>query len=258
MGTLIDAQRWLYEGIASGLGDFATGDPRAILTALAAAVLFGVVHALMPGHGKTVLVSYHLGQPGRLRDGVVNGAILAVTHVGLAVVLVLAGFAVISKLFAVGGRTPQFELASGVLIMAIGGFLLWRSLKNDHHKDGRDGRTLAFVTGFIPCPLTTFIVSYALARGMLVAGLTVTAAMTAGMIVTIGGVALAAAFARDRFVQLLARTEAWRHRGRGNSRAGQRGGGVRFRRLDGVAQPIDGIIGDAPVTTSCRSALLER
>jgi ABC-type nickel/cobalt efflux system permease component RcnA len=68
------------------------------------------------------------------------------------------------------------------------------------------------VTGFIPCPLTTFIVSYALARGMLVAGLTVTAAMTAGMIVTIGGVALAAAFARDRFVQLLARTEAWRHR----------------------------------------------
>jgi len=128
------------------------------------------------------------------------------------VVLVLAGFAVISKLFAVGGRTPQFELASGVLIMAIGGFLLWRSLKNDHHKDGRDGRTLAFVTGFIPCPLTTFIVSYALARGMLVAGLTVTAAMTAGMIVTIGGVALAAAFARDCFVQLLARTEAWRHR----------------------------------------------
>ena len=68
------------------------------------------------------------------------------------------------------------------------------------------------MSGIIPCPLTTFIMSYALARGMLVAGLTVTAAMTVGMIVTIGGVALAAAFARDRFVGLLARTEAWRHR----------------------------------------------
>jgi nickel/cobalt exporter len=215
MGTLIDAQRWLYQGIASGLGDFAAGDPRAIFAALAAAVFFGAVHALMPGHGKTVLVSYHLGQPGKLSDGIANGAILAVTHVGLAVVLVLAGFAVISKLFAVGGRTPQFELASGVLIMAIGGFLLWRSLKNEHHNDGhggRDGRTLAFVTGMIPCPLTTFIMSYALARGMLVAGLTVTAAMTVGMIVTIGGVALAAAFTRDRFVGFLARSEAWRHR----------------------------------------------
>ena len=172
MESLIAAQRWLYGGIASGLGEFAGGDPRAIFTAVIAAVLFGAIHALTPGHGKTVLVSYHLGQPGKLRDGLANGAILAVTHVGLAVVLVLAGFAVISKVFALGGRTPQFELASGVLIIAIGGFLLWRSLKSDHHRSSRDGKSLAFVTGFIPCPLTTFIMSYALARGMLAAGLT--------------------------------------------------------------------------------------
>jgi ABC-type nickel/cobalt efflux system permease component RcnA len=54
--------------------------------------------------------------------------------------------------------------------------------------------------------------SYALARGMLAAGLAVTAAMTVGMIATIGGIALAAAFARDRFMGLLDRTEGWRHR----------------------------------------------
>ena len=82
---------------------------------MAAAVLFGAIHALMPGHGKTVLVSYHLGQPTKLREGVANGAILGLTHVGLALVLVLAGFAVISKAFAYGGRTPQFETASGVV-----------------------------------------------------------------------------------------------------------------------------------------------
>jgi ABC-type nickel/cobalt efflux system permease component RcnA len=76
----------------------------------------------------------------------------------------------------------------------------------------KDGTTLAFVTGLIPCPLTTFIMSYALARGMLVAGLAVTAAMTVGMIATIGGIALGAAFARDRFMGLLDRTEGWRHR----------------------------------------------
>lgn len=73
-----------------------------ILFAMAAAILFGAVHALMPGHGKTVLVSYHLGQPSRL-EGFANGAILALTHVGLAVVLVLAAFAVISRAFAYGG-----------------------------------------------------------------------------------------------------------------------------------------------------------
>jgi nickel/cobalt transporter (NicO) family protein len=212
MNSLVAIQHWLYGGMASGLGEVAGGDLMAIFAAMATAALLGAVHALMPGHGKTVLVSYHLGQPAKLREGVANGAILALTHVGLALILVLAGFAVISKAFAYGGRTPQFETASGVLIALIGAFLLWRSLRSDHHAHTKDGKTLAFVTGMIPCPLTTFIMSYALARAMLAAGLAVTAAMTVGMIATIGGIALAAAFARDRFMGLLDRTEGWRHR----------------------------------------------
>jgi nickel/cobalt exporter len=212
MENIIAIQHWLYGGMASGLGNVAGGDVRAIFAAMAAAILFGAVHALMPGHGKTVLVSYHLGQPNKLQKGIANGAILALTHVGLALILVLAGFAVISKAFAYGGRTPQFETATGVLIALIGAFLLWRSVRSDHQTHTNDGKTLAFVTGMIPCPLTTFIMSYALARGMLAAGLAVTAAMTVGMIATIGGIALAAAFARDRFMGLLDRTEAWRHR----------------------------------------------
>jgi nickel/cobalt transporter (NicO) family protein len=212
MEGIVAIQRWLYGGMASGLGDVAGGNSRAIIAAMAAAVLFGAVHALMPGHGKTVLVSYHLGQPTKMAEGIANGTILALTHVGLALILVLAGFAVISKAFAYGGRTPQFETASGVLIALIGAFLIWRSLTSDHGAQAKDGKTLAFVTGMIPCPLTTFIMSYALARGMLGAGLAVTGAMTIGMIATIGGIALAAALARKRFMGLLARTESWRHR----------------------------------------------
>jgi len=167
---------------------------------------------MMPGHGKTVLVSYHLGQSGKLREGIANGAILTLTHVGLALVLVLAGFAVISRAFAQGGRTPQFEVASGAMVALIGAFLFWRSTRSDHETHERDGRTLAFVTGMIACPLTTFIMSYALAHGLLGAGLAVTAAMALGMVATIGGIALAAALARDRFMGLLAQTESWRHR----------------------------------------------
>lgn len=212
MTSLVAIQHWLYGGMASGLAEVAGGNLRAIFVAMVAAVLFGAVHALMPGHGKTVLVSYHFGQRAKLREGIANGAILALTHVGLALVLVLAGFAVISRSFAYGGRTPQFETASGVLITLIGAFLLWRSLKSGHHAHTKDGKTLAFVTGMIPCPLTTFIMSYALARGMLASGLAVTAAMTLGMIATIGGIALAAAFSRKRFMGLLDRTEGWRHR----------------------------------------------
>jgi len=213
LDQIVALQRWLYGSMASGLGDVAGGQPRAVLLAMAAAILFGAVHALMPGHGKMVLVSYHLGQKTTLAQSIANGSILALTHVGLALVLVLAGFAVISRAFAYGGRTPQFETASGVLVALIGAFLLWRALKGSHATQTEDGgKTLAFVTGLIPCPLTTFIMSYALARGLLAAGLAVTAAMTLGMIATIAGVTLAATIARGRFMSLLEQTEGWRHR----------------------------------------------
>jgi len=210
MQEIIALQRWLYSGMADGLGDVARGSPWAIAAAMASAALFGAVHALMPGHGKTVLFSYHLGQKGSLAASVANGAILALTHVGLAILLVLAGFAVISKAFAAAGRTPDFVIASGVLIALVGAFLLWRALTPHTHASAANGRTLAFVTGLIPCPLTTFVLSYALARGVLAAGLAVTAAMAAGMIVTIAAVAVTATLFRSRLMVLLARTEGLR------------------------------------------------
>jgi nickel/cobalt exporter len=213
MHEMIALQRWLHQGMAGGLGDVAEGRPWAILAAMAAAMVFGVVHALMPGHGKTVLFSYHLGQKGSLASGIANGAILALTHVGIAIVLVLAGFAVISKAFAYGGRTPQFETASGVLIVLIGAFLLWRSGAHAHdHSHSGDGRALAFVTGLVPCPLTTFIMSYALARGLPAAGLVVTTAMAIGMVVTIAAVAVIATVSRTRLLAFFARTEVLRER----------------------------------------------
>jgi nickel/cobalt exporter len=94
----------------------------------------------------------------------------------------------------------------------IGAFLLWRSLSQSHQTAAPNGKALALVTGMVPCPLTTFVLSYAVARNVLAAGLAVTAAMTVGMIGAIGSVALLAALAKSLFMALLARTETLRHR----------------------------------------------
>ena len=67
MSWLIELQRWLYGGTAEGLKS--AEHFSALPALLASAVLFGALHALMPGHGKSVLVSYHLGRSGRLLDG---------------------------------------------------------------------------------------------------------------------------------------------------------------------------------------------
>jgi nickel/cobalt exporter len=115
------------------------------------------------------------------------------------------------------GRAPDFEIASAVLIIAIGLWLLFRALHpHEHMHTAADGRVLAFVTGLVPCPLTTFIMVYATAQGIIAAGLLVTAGMAVGMTVTIALFALAAVLLHDRFMVLMARTDRVRRQlGRG-------------------------------------------
>ena len=49
MEILIGIRHWLYLGIGEGLGSVAGGDHRVVWVAMATAILFGAVHALMPG-----------------------------------------------------------------------------------------------------------------------------------------------------------------------------------------------------------------
>jgi ABC-type nickel/cobalt efflux system permease component RcnA len=112
-------------------------------------------HALMPGHGKSVLVSYYLGRPSRIMHGVVSSSILVLTHVGMAVLLVVAGIAVIQRTLAGAGRAPYWEAISSALIIAIGIWLLTQALRGHHHGDAPSTRFLPLAAGFVPCPLTT-------------------------------------------------------------------------------------------------------
>jgi len=211
-----DVQGWLYGGASAELRGLAAGfDPIKLFAAMAIAAVFGIVHAFMPGHGKTVIVSYYLGRPAGLLGSIGTSAILVLTHVGSAVVLVLAGFIVIRHTIGGVGRAPAFETASAVLIIAIGLWLLFRAW-HPHEQAARDGRALAFVTGLVPCPLTTFIMVYATAQGIIAAGLLVTAGMAVGMTVTIALFALAAVLLHDRFMIFMARTDRIRRQvGRG-------------------------------------------
>lgn len=208
MDWFIEVQHWLYGGIGEGLK--ANPDLNALPAFLAASFLFGMVHALMPGHGKSVLVSYHLGRQSRLAEGVVTGALLSVTHVGIAVIFVSLGVAVISRSLAVAGRAPAFETVSALLVVLVGAFLLYRALRPASHKHEGDGKALAISTGLVPCPLTTFILTYAFAHKQLAMGFAAVAAMLGGVMVTIVSFALLAVVLRERLLDLLKNSEGLR------------------------------------------------
>ena len=115
-----DVQSWLYGGATAELKGLSTGfDAAKLVVAMSIAALFGMVHAFMPGHGKTVIVSYYLGRPARYLGSIGTSAILVLTHVGSAVILVLTGFIVIRRTIGGAGRAPAFEISSAVLIIAI-------------------------------------------------------------------------------------------------------------------------------------------
>ena len=198
---MLELQRWLYAEAGGQLKSLASGiDPLTRLTSISIAALFGLVHAFMPGHGKTVLVSYFLGRPSKVVAGLS-------ANVGSAVVLVLTGFIVVRGTIGGAGRAPEFETASAAFIVLVGFWLLYKAVRHQHQEaPTTDGRVLAFATGLVPCPLTTFIMVYAVSNGIIVAGLLLTAGMVLGMVTTIAIFAVAAVLLRDRIVHLMDRT----------------------------------------------------
>lgn len=201
---MVATQRWLYGGMTDGL-KAATAAPD-FAAMMLAALLFGTVHALMPGHGKSVLVSYHLGHPSRILQGAASAILLACTHVGLAALLVLAGVKIISVSLAAGGRAPAIECMSAAFVCLIGAFLFLRALRPHRHDHQSGSGMLAFAAGLIPCPLTTFMLTYAVANGRLMAGLAAVLAMLAGIALTLAAVAILAIVFRERLRPALERS----------------------------------------------------
>src|SRR5947208_5134724 len=140
--------------------------------------------ALLPGHGKSVLASYYAAG-GRWRGAVGSSLLLILTHVGSAVVLVLSGYTILRHTIGGAGRAPALEQASQVLIVLIGFWLLWRAFRPHLHRQDRSAPLLAIVTGLIPCPLTTFIMTYATVHGAIKWGLLLSALFAVGMTFTV-------------------------------------------------------------------------
>jgi len=99
------------------------------LLALAAAMVLGALHALSPGHGKTVVGAYLVGSRGTAAHAVYLGATVTITH---TLGVFALGFAtLVASSYIVPERLlPWLSLASGLLVLAIGAALFlarWRA-----------------------------------------------------------------------------------------------------------------------------------
>ncbi|MEU2632488.1 high frequency lysogenization protein HflD, partial [Kitasatospora sp. NPDC007106] len=92
------------------------------LLAVLLAIVLGAGHALLPGHGKTVMAAYLAGRRGRTRDAVTVGATVTVTHTAGVLVLGL-GLTTFSSL-AGDVLLGWLGVLSGALVALVGVGLL--------------------------------------------------------------------------------------------------------------------------------------
>ena len=91
------------------------------------AVLLGCGHALLPGHGKTMIAAYLAARRGRARDAVIVGATVTATHT--AGVLLLGLAISVSSTLAGEQVLRWLGIISGLLVAGIGAFMLRNALQ---------------------------------------------------------------------------------------------------------------------------------
>lgn len=128
-------------GIADRLSEIVNGaalSTTGVIVGLLAAAAWGALHALSPGHGKTVVGAYLIGSRGTPRHALFLGLTVTITHT--------AGVIALGLLILFASRTilpeqlyPWLSLLSGLLVAALGLTILRQRLLHlpafGHHHD---------------------------------------------------------------------------------------------------------------------------
>ncbi|ARJ67303.1 ABC transporter [Magnetospirillum sp. ME-1] len=196
-----------------------TGSWEPAATIILAAFLYGVFHAVGPGHGKVVIGGWFATRRARVVHGLAASLIAAMVQAGSAILAVgvLAGILSLAPR-TVSAGAAWLEAGSFAMIAAIGALMTWRTLTGKgcghdhghahHHHDGaccghhhhhQDGKTernalfaMAAAVGFRPCSGAILVLLFCFANGMILIGVLATLAMGVGVAVTVAAIGLGA------------------------------------------------------------------
>lgn len=186
-------------------------------TALAVALGAGALHALAPGHGKSLAAAYLVGAHGTRRDAVLLGGSVAVMHTVSVAVIALTWMGLSAGgAFDIAPLSRILQLVAAGLVIVAGVVLVRRrrrrrSRDHDHehrhdHLDhaepsrpaARPGLVLLGASGgLMPSPVAFLLLLTGLFSGRPVLALVLVTAFGAGMALVLSGVGLATLTGRD-------------------------------------------------------------
>ncbi len=197
-----------------------------------AAFAMGAVHALSPGHGKTIVAAYLVGTRGTVKHAAFLGLMVTFTH---TITVFFLGFATLflSRYVLPEKIYPVLGAVSGLAIAWIGMSLFWKRLRaargaaaNGHHHhhdhdDQHDGgayahdhgdghvhthapegevsmaslAALGASGGLVPCPSALVLLLSAIALGRIALGLILLVAFSAGLAVVLMAIGITVVYA---------------------------------------------------------------
>ena len=179
-----------------------------VLVGMAVAFALGALHALSPGHGKTIVAAYLVGSQSSARHAVLLGAVVTLTHTGTVFLL---GFATLflSRLVMPEKIYPLFGTLSGLAIVWVGASLFVSRLRaarkgrQHEHRFALEGEAsfgsllaLGASGGLVPCPSALVLLLSSVALGRIGIGLTLLVAFSLGLAVVLVAIGIAAVYGK--------------------------------------------------------------
>ena len=129
-GWVVRTQQSLQAELVTGVKNLKAGNALVGAVLLAAvSFIYGVVHAVGPGHGKTIISSYVVANEETVRRGVIISFIAAALQALSAIALVgILAFALNASGLKINAWANQLETVSYALIALVGGWLLTTQL----------------------------------------------------------------------------------------------------------------------------------
>ncbi|QHE90433.1 nickel/cobalt efflux transporter RcnA [Pandoraea fibrosis] len=97
---------------------------------LPSAILLGALHGLEPGHSKTMMAAFIVAIRGTVGQAALLGLSATVSHTAVVWLVALAGL-YFGRNWNADASEPYFQLASGVLILGVAGWMLWRTWRDN-------------------------------------------------------------------------------------------------------------------------------
>jgi ABC-type nickel/cobalt efflux system permease component RcnA len=177
-------------------------NPGLIAWAVIMALFLGGAHALEPGHGKTIVAAYLVGNHGHIRHALALGVIVTVTHT--LGVIILGLLVLYAYAYVVPDQiVPWLGFVSGLLIVIIGFYLFIRhghhhghahEHHHNHHDDHHHSHSpvpqkitwgsllgLGISGGLVPCPGALVMLLTAMTLNRLILGLVLLAFFSVGL-----------------------------------------------------------------------------